>query len=119
MPIVPEGIFETEKRKNKIFIYPKDQLGDLGVYFVAENQKDSKVLIHDDGSILTALSAIGDPVYVVKELRRGSRALGFVFKDGRVLTKCNPSELVGAARRLERLAAEIAFKMNPGGKNGA
>ncbi len=115
MPIVPEGIFETKRKKNKLFIYPKDELGDLGIYFVAEAQKDSKILLHDDGTILSVLSQYADPVTLVRELRRGARSLGFVFRDGKIFVKCDYPSLVAAARRLERLAAEIAFKVKPEG----
>ncbi|GEM_PF-5825965 len=115
MPIIPEGIFETERRGDKLFIYPRDSLGELGIYFVAQTQKDGKILLHDDGTILSVLSSHANPVNLVRELRTGARSLGFVFRDGRVFVKCDYPELVAAARRLERLAAEIAFKAKPEG----
>lgn len=111
MPVVPGKDFHIEKKGKRLFLYPKDKLGELGVYFVIEDLKDGKVLIHDDGSVVENLSNYIDPALLVKELRGGARSLGYIFRNGRVFVKCNRSDAVMFAKKLERLIAEIAERI--------
>ena len=111
--ITPRGKFRVENRDGRVFFYPESLEG-LGVVFVAE-RKDGQFLLHDDGTLMKAvLDAVGDTVDVVRELRFGSRAEGFHFREGRVYVKVSGSRLGDMVRKMERFAVEVFHKTTKG-----
>ena len=113
--VVPTGNFKIERNRNKLFFYPNGPLKEPGIFFVAERKKDGSYLLHDNGTIMEAsLRDAMDAVDVIRELRFGTVASGFRFRDGRVFTKVGEEGLVDAVRRLERLASEIYHKSTSG-----